>query len=127
MYTYMITILSEIISLFFRHFDPFFEKGYDIPDTHSGSDSEDHSDLTTTPVLEIPLSLILDVCSNDTGQLATSSQQIMDLVDHCTPQPAVTVLSTVEALDFNQIITSPCCSVLCLCKFNVSQIQACCI
>jgi hypothetical protein len=68
--------------------------------THSGSDSEDHSDLTTTPVLEIPLSLILDVCSDDTGQLATSSQQIMDSVDRCTPQPAVKVLSTVEALDF---------------------------
>jgi hypothetical protein len=52
-----------------------------------------------TPVLEIPVSLILDVCSDDTGHLATSSQQIMDLVDCCAPQPAAKVLSTVEASD----------------------------
>jgi hypothetical protein len=65
------------------------------------------------------------MCGNDTGQLATSSQQIMDSVDRCTPQPAAKVLSTVEALDFNQIITSPCCAELCLHKFDVSQIQAC--
>jgi hypothetical protein len=86
-----------------------------------GSDLEDQSDLTVTPVLEIPLSLILDVCGDDTGQLATSSQQIMDSVDCCTPQPAVKVLSTVEALDFNWIIAS---LLFCAClhKFDVSQI-----
>jgi hypothetical protein len=30
-------------------------------------------------------------------------------------------------LDFNWIIASPCCAELCLCKFDVSQIWACCI
>ena len=118
--------LSHITFYFFRPYNPFFEQGYDdVTNTDSGSNSDDDRDLVPAPVLEIPLSLIMEECGDDTGRLATFTHLITDPADLCTPQPAAKVLSRVEALDLDQIIASPCCSALCLRNFDRSQIRAC--
>jgi hypothetical protein len=104
-----------------RHYNPFFENGWEDDGECSSSESEEDEAIIITPP-DIPLSIIQVECAdlND-----TSSQQIISHTESGTQHPSEKVLMAVNSLDLNRIINAHCCSLRCLCKFDSQLIRAC--